>query len=353
MKLTLLSTARKTLCSTLRILTLLPSSTSTHSHPLPSYSRSSPTYSDNFHDFWTPSDSALSLVTRVVLRAQAGWVGSLGGDGVKGKRGDEVTQGNEQHAVKPEQLEDTNTSSPPLPSSQRESTRSPRKWTPLPIPSPSKLAHKPSSKTNAPSKLGRQGTSHRNSTPIKGSSTPSEANGMGEGKNKAISVPPYILTRVESFDLLCLALGLLLNWASEGIEGGGMIEGMGRIREYFFLSYCRVVADDAFHRHFSQFSIAPALPVAAARTPVHALRLHRYHCSRVWCLCIRHIAVLCLYRLTLHRGNQFFCLAMNVNRPWVPAESRHLHVRSKIHPLRALACPPPLLDVKLLPPNPQ
>jgi hypothetical protein len=72
---------------------------------------------------------------------------------------------------------------------------------------------------------------------------------MGKGKSKAISIPPYTLTRVESFDLLCLALGLLLNWASEGIEGGGMIEGMGRIREYFFLSCCQVVVDDAFHHH--------------------------------------------------------------------------------------------------------
>lgn len=221
--------ARKTLFSTLRILTLLPSSTSSHSRPSPSYSRSSPTYSDSLHDSWAPSDSALSLVTRVILRAQAGWVGSLGGDGVKGKRDDEATQGNQQHAVKPEQLEETNTSSSPTRGSQQESKRSPRKRTPLPVPSPSKLAYKSLSQTNASSKLGRQGTSYRNGTPSKGTSTPSEGNDVGKGKSKAISVPPYTLTRVESFDLLCLALGLLLNWASEGIEGGGMIEGMERI----------------------------------------------------------------------------------------------------------------------------
>lgn len=185
----------------------------------------------------------------MVLRAQAGWVRSLGGDGIKGKRDDEATQGNEQHAVKPEQLEDTNTSSPPIRGSQHESTRSPRKRTPLPVPSPSKLAYKPSSKTNVSSKHGRQGTSYRNGTPSKGTSTPSEGNDAGKGKSKVISVPPYTLTRVESFDLLCLALGLLLNWASVGIEGGGMIEGMGRIREYFFLSCCRVVVDDAFHHY--------------------------------------------------------------------------------------------------------
>lgn len=185
----------------------------------------------------------------MVLRAQAGWVRSLGGDGIKGKRDDEATQGNEQHAVKPEQLEDTNTSSPSIRGSQHESTRSPRKRTPLPAPSPSKLAYKPSSKTNVSSKHGRQGTSYRNGTPSKGTSTPSEGNDAGKGKSKVISVPPYTLTRVESFDLLCLALGLLLNWASMGIEGGGMIEGMGRIREYFFLSCCRVVVDDAFHHY--------------------------------------------------------------------------------------------------------
>ncbi|KAG1793627.1 uncharacterized protein HD556DRAFT_465735 [Suillus plorans] len=172
---------------------------------------------------------ALSLITRVVLRAQAGWVGSLGVDGVKGERDDETTQGNEQHAVKLEELEGIDTSSPPLPGSRRESTRSPRKRTPLPVSSPSKLAHKPSITTNAPSKLGRQGMLHRNDTPSKSTGTPSEGNDTGKGKSKAISVPPYTLTRVESFDLLCLALGLLLNWASGGIEGGGVSEGMGRI----------------------------------------------------------------------------------------------------------------------------
>lgn len=221
--------ARKTLFSTFRILTLLPSSTSSHSRPSSPYSRTSPTYSDIYHDPWTPSDTALSLITRVVLRAQAGWVGSLGVDGVKGERDDEATQGNEQHAVKPEELEGIDTSSPPLPGSRRESTRSPRKRTPLPVSSPSKLAHKPSVTINAPSKLGRQGMLHRNDTPSKGTSTPSEGNDTGKGKSKAISVPPYTLTRVESFDLLCLALGLLLNWASGGIEGGGVSEGMGRI----------------------------------------------------------------------------------------------------------------------------
>ncbi|KAG2108719.1 uncharacterized protein F5147DRAFT_836962 [Suillus discolor] len=221
--------ARKTLFSTFRILTLLPSSTSSHSRPSSTYSRSSPTYSDIHHDSWTPSDTALSLITRVVLRAQAGWVGSLCVDGVKGERDDEATQENEQYAVKPEELEDTDTSSPPLPGSRRESTRSPRKRTPLPVSSPSKLAHKPSITTNAPSKLGRQGMLHRNDMPSKGTSTPSAGNDTGKGKSKAISVPPYTLTRVESFDLLCLALGLLLNWASGGIEGGGVSEGMGRI----------------------------------------------------------------------------------------------------------------------------
>ncbi|KAG2067104.1 hypothetical protein BDR04DRAFT_884757 [Suillus decipiens] len=215
--------ARKTLFSTLRILTLLPSSTSSHSCPSSSYSRSSPTYSDTIHDSWTPSDTALSLVTRVVLRAQAGWVGSLGGDGVKGERDDEVTRGNEQHAVKPEDIEDIDISAP-LPDSRRESAHSPRKRT------PSKLAHKPSSKTNVPSKLGRQGTSHGNGAPSKGTSTLSEGTGVDKGKSKGVSVPPYTLTRVESFDLLCLALGLLLNWASGDIENGGVSEGMGRIR---------------------------------------------------------------------------------------------------------------------------
>ncbi|KAG1836270.1 hypothetical protein DFJ58DRAFT_749844 [Suillus subalutaceus] len=237
--------ARKTLFSTLRILTLLPSSTSSQPSPSSSYSRSSPTYSDTLHGSWTPSDTALSLITRVVLRAQAGWLGNLGSDGVKGERDDEATQGNEQHATKPEELENIGASSPSLPGSRRESTRSPRKRTsfPVPSPSPSKLAHKPSSKTNAPSKLGRQGTSHGNGALSKGTSTPSEGNDTGKGKSKAISVPPYTLTRVESFDLLCLALGLLLNWASGGIEGRG-------------------------------FSIAPALPLVAARTFVHALSLH-------------------------------------------------------------------------------
>ncbi|KAG2059969.1 hypothetical protein BDR06DRAFT_967508 [Suillus hirtellus] len=220
-KLMLLSTARKTLFSTFRILTLLPSSTSPCSRPSSPYSRTSPTYSDIHHDPWTPSDTALSLITRVVLRAQAGWVGSLDVDGVKGEQDDEATQGNEQHAIKLEELEGIDTSSPPLPGSRRESTRSPRKRTSLPVSSPSKFAHKPSVTINAPSKLGRQ----------------------GKGRSKAISVPPYTLTRVESFDLLCLALGLLLNWASGGIEGGGL-------------------------------SIAPALPPAAARISVHALRLH-------------------------------------------------------------------------------
>lgn len=221
--------ARKTLFSTLRILTLLPSSTSSHSCPPSSYSHSFPTYSDTLHDSWTPSDTALSLITRVVLRAQAGWVGSLGGDGVKGEWDVEATQGNEQHAVKPKQLEDIDTSSPPLLGSRRGSTRSPRKRTPLPVPSSSKLAHKPSSKTNAPSKLGKQGMSHGNGAPSKGTSAPSEGNDTGKEKSKATSVRPYTLTRVESFDLLCLALGLLLNWASGGIEGKGVSEGMGRI----------------------------------------------------------------------------------------------------------------------------
>lgn len=224
--------ARKTLFSTLRILTLLPSSTSSQPSPSSSYSRSSPTYSDTLHGSWTPSDTALSLITRVVLRAQAGWLGSLGNlgsDGVKGERDDEANQGNEQHAVKPEELEDIGTSSPSLPGSRCESTRSPRKRILFPAPSPSKLTRKPSSKTNAPSKLGRQGTSHGNGAPSKGTGTPSEGNDMGKGKGKAISVPPYTLTRVESFDLLCLALGLLLNWASGGIEGGGVSEGIGRI----------------------------------------------------------------------------------------------------------------------------
>ncbi|KAG2032427.1 hypothetical protein BDR03DRAFT_1015239 [Suillus americanus] len=151
--------ARKTLFSTLRILTLLPSSTSSQPSPSSSYSRSSPTYSDTLHGSWIPSDTALSLITRVVLRAQAGWLGSLGNlgsDGVKGERDDEANQGNEQHAVKPEELEDIGTSSPSLPGSRCESTRSPRKRILFPAPSPSKLTRKPSSKTNAPSKLGRQ-----------------------------------------------------------------------------------------------------------------------------------------------------------------------------------------------------
>ncbi|KAG1744255.1 hypothetical protein EDB19DRAFT_1696430 [Suillus lakei] len=215
--------ARKTLFSTLRILTLLPSSTSSHSRPSSSYSRSSLTYSDALHTSWIPSDTALSLITRVVLHAQAGWF-SLGGDGVKGERGDEATQGNAQHTAKPE---DTDTTSSPLPGSRLESTRSPRKRAPFPVTSPSKLAHKPSSKTSASSKLGRQG--HGSGTLIKGTSTSSQGNGMGKGKSKAISVPTYSLTRVESFDLLCLALGLLLNWASGGIEGEGVSEGMERI----------------------------------------------------------------------------------------------------------------------------
>lgn len=247
----LLSTARKTLFSTFRILTLLPSSISPCSRPSSPYSRTSPTYSDIHHDPWTPSDTALSLITRVVLRAQAGWVRSLDVDGVKGERDDEATQGNEQHAIKPEELEGIDTSSPPLPGSRRESTRSPRKRTPLPVSSPSKLAHKPSVTIKAQSKLGRQGMLHINDTPSKGTSTPSEGNDTGKGKSKAISVPPYTLTRVESFDLLCLALGLLLNWASGGIEGGGMSEGMGRIRKYFFLLlpiFCR----RRFSSHSSQ-----------------------------------------------------------------------------------------------------
>ncbi|KAG1803482.1 uncharacterized protein BJ212DRAFT_1395763 [Suillus subaureus] len=221
--------ARKTLFSTLRILTLLPSSTSSQPSPSSSYSRSSPTYSDTLHGSWMPSDTALSLITRVVLRAQAGWLGSLGSDGVQGEQDDEATQGSERHAVKPEELEDIGTSSPSLPGSRRESTRSPRKRTSFPVPSPSKLAHKPSSKTNAPSKLGRHGTLHGNGAPNKGTNIPNEGNDTSKGKSKATSVPPYTLTRVESFDLLCLALGLLLNWASGGIEGGGVSEGIGRI----------------------------------------------------------------------------------------------------------------------------
>lgn len=221
--------ARKTLFSTLRILTLLPSSTSSQPCPSSSYSRSSPTYSDTLHGSWTPSDTALSLITRVILRAQAGWLGSLRSDGVKEGRDDEATQGNEQRVVKPEELEDIDTSSLSLPSSRRESTRSLRKRTPFLVPPPSKHAHKPLSKTNAPSRLGRQGTSHGNGTPSKGTSTPSEGDDTGKEKSKAISIPPYTLTRVESFDLLCLALGLLLNWASGAIEGGGVGEGMGRI----------------------------------------------------------------------------------------------------------------------------
>ncbi|KAG2140575.1 hypothetical protein DEU56DRAFT_900794 [Suillus clintonianus] len=209
--------ARKTLFSTLRILTLLPSSNSAHSRPSSSYTHSSPTYSDTLSPDWTPSGTALSLVTRVVLRAQAGWVESLSGDGVKGA-GEEPMQGDEDHVVKSEQLEDTDTSSPPPPGSRRESTRSPRKQALFPVPSLSKSTHKPvsASKITTPSKLRRQGTSNGNGTPSK-------------GKKKAISVPMYPLTRVESFDLLCLALGLLLNWASGGVEGKGVCEGMGRI----------------------------------------------------------------------------------------------------------------------------
>ncbi|KAG2143483.1 uncharacterized protein EDB93DRAFT_576153 [Suillus bovinus] len=217
--------ARKTLFSTLRILTLLPSSTSSHSYPLSSYSPSSLTYSDTHGDSWIPSDTALSLITRVVLRAQAGWVGSLSADWIKGGRDDEATRGDEQHAVRPQELEDIDASSPPLSGSWHASTRSPRKRTPPPVPSPSKLARK----SNASSRLGKQGTLHKNSAPSRDASALSEGNGIGKGKSKATSVPPYTLTRVESFDLLCLALGLLLNWASGGIEGRGVSEGVGRI----------------------------------------------------------------------------------------------------------------------------
>lgn len=69
-------------------------------------------------------------------------------------------------------------------------------------------------------------------------STPSQGNGRSKGQIRAISVTAYSLTCVESFDLLCLALGLLLNWASGGGVGVGqeaVSEGMGRVCK--FLSF--------------------------------------------------------------------------------------------------------------------
>jgi len=43
---------------------------------------------------------------------------------------------------------------------------------------------------------------------------------------------------------------------------------------------------------------------------------------------------------------------MNVNRPRVSIKFRHLHAKDEILLLRALAPPPPLPDVNVLPPKP-
>ncbi|KAG1735578.1 uncharacterized protein EDB91DRAFT_553922 [Suillus paluster] len=291
-------TARKTLFSTLRVLTLLPASTSSKSRPSSSYSHPSPTYSHTLHPSWTPSDTALSLVTRVVLRAQAGWVGSLGGDGVKGEQDDdEPMQGNEEHERKSEHLTDADTSSSPAPS-QRESTRSPRKRAPFPVPSPSKSVHKPlsSSRMNTSSNTRRQSTLNGSGTPSKGTSTPSQVIGMGKGKSKATLVPTYSLTRVESFDLLCLALGLLLNWASGGIEGEEVSEGMGRI------------------------------PFSTVLNPA--------------CSATRGCAHICSCPTS---SQEIIYLTMNVNSPRMSIKSHRLRVRSKSLPLGVVAAPLPLL----------
>jgi hypothetical protein len=72
---------------------------------------------------------------------------------------------------------------------------------------------------------------------VSSKSTLSQRNGTGKGERRAISVLAYSLTRVESFDLLCLALGLLLNWVSGGgigMEEDVVSEGMGRVGELFY-----------------------------------------------------------------------------------------------------------------------
>ncbi|OAX40462.1 hypothetical protein K503DRAFT_864622 [Rhizopogon vinicolor AM-OR11-026] len=217
--------ARRTLFSTLRILTLLSHSASSHSQH--SSSHLSPTCSDSLRHSWTPGHTALSLVTRVVLCAQAGWIGSLRSVRARRER-DEGQTGNEDHTVK---TEDTDTFSQHLLGSPREITRSPRKHAPFTVPSPSIFAHTKMSSggTNVPTKSSRKNAGNGNG--ISRKSTPSQGNGRDKRQRRAMSVPAYSLTRVESFDLLCLALGLLLNWVSGGEIGMGweaVSEGMGR-----------------------------------------------------------------------------------------------------------------------------
>jgi hypothetical protein len=138
----------------------------------------------------------------------------------------EQTRVNEDHMVKMEQLGDTYVCSLPPPGSPR-----PRRQALFPVPSPSVG-------TNGSTKSGRRSESEEgNGKGVSSKSTLSQRNGTGKGERRAISVLAYSLTRVESFDLLCLALGLLLNWVSGGgigMEEDVVSEGKGRVGELFY-----------------------------------------------------------------------------------------------------------------------
>jgi len=172
---------------------------------------------------------------RVVLRAQVGWVGSLR-DG-RGKGEEEQPQRNEDYTVETRQPEDTDTSSPPL-GFPRELSCSSEKQRSFPVLSPPRSTHKKISpgKTNVSTKTSGAGVSNDEGTRdnTSGERTPIHRNGRGKGERRLVSssVPAYSLTWVESFDLLCLALGLLLNWTSG--EGNAASEKMRRVCEFLF-----------------------------------------------------------------------------------------------------------------------
>lgn len=160
----------------------------------------------------------------MVLRAQAGWVGGLRGVVAKGEGDNEQTRVNEDHVVKLEHLGDTYVSSLPPPGSPR-----PRRQALFPVPSPSVG-------TNGLTKSSRRSESEEGNGKGVSSKSTLRRNGTGKGERRAISVLAYSITRVESFDLLCLALGLLLNWVSGagiGMEEDVVSEEMGRVGELF------------------------------------------------------------------------------------------------------------------------
>lgn len=172
-----------------------------------------------------------------MLCAQAGWVGSLCGVRARGEGDDEHPKGNKDHTVKMEQFEDTDTSSSPPPGSPREFTRPSQRPAPFPAHSPSRSAHKKilSTGMHGSTKSSRISSSNEgNVNDMPSRSTSSRGNSRGKRLRRAISIPAYSLTCAESFDLLCLALGLLLNWTSGGeivVGREAASKGMGRIRE--------------------------------------------------------------------------------------------------------------------------